>query len=373
MRARTAATVLLVGLATAAVGCEKIIGADFGSQRLAVCTPARPPVWRGGPASGGSISFTVAVHTVAYGESDDANGIAGWKSIGFDFDGRCTSGFDAPPCEPAPWTGATVTDGINGIDNAIGSMLYDQSSAFGLKPFTSDRINAATADGTYAPTAVFRVSGYDGYGIDDQVTVEWFITVPPKSGTAPKWDGSDVWPASPKSAVATDGGGGYIAKYVDMHAYVQDFRLVALFSEGAVLSLVNVDFGLADGLMSADIVSETPGRWRLTNGTLGGHGTIKELFAHLPELTYSFVSSQAFVCTDASIYPKLKSWMCAHADSLLGNEPSGASCDVASFGIGFDTTQAQLGALAPAVPPPNLCTPDKDPANDSCAAPPSAP
>ncbi len=213
------AIVLLGGLAAAAtaVACESLIGVDYGNEHAATCDHAEPPATPSGSDTGDNIGFTAVIYTIDWGDTEDAQGNPRALSIGYDLDGLCTSLLDSPRCEPASWTGTTVTDGPGGIDNAVGMLLYDQGSAFGLKPFTSSFLTQSTQSGEQAPPGIVRVSDYSGFAVDPQVTVEWFVPIPP--GKKPKWDGTDSWPILNGTADAT-GSSGVVSHYVDHAAYV---------------------------------------------------------------------------------------------------------------------------------------------------------
>jgi hypothetical protein len=373
-RALALGVLAVAALAAAAGGiaCESVLGVDFGSQRLSTCTPASPPASGGSGDTGSAVSFTAIVSSVDWGDTDDDAGRARALSIGFDLDGRCTSQFDRAPCEPAAWTGTTITDGTNGIDNAVGLLLHDQVNAFGLAPFTSVFLTQNIQNGSQGAPAMFRVTGYSGLSDDGVVTVEWLVPV--AHVTPPKWDGTDSYQIAPGTADAIDGGG-VVSRYVDDAAYVQDSHLVAHFPSGPPIVISNTLVKTTDALMTAQMVEFSTGHFVLRNGTLAGHGTLSELFRDLPALSSSFIGAPTdggmplAICTNTpGVYAKVKTWICAHADSTSGP----ATCDTASFGLNFDTQLVGSLSLEPPQPPITYCLPGTDPATDSCASPPPA-
>ena len=365
------AMILLGGLAAAAaaVACESLIGVDYGDQHLATCDYAEPPAAPSGSDTGDTIGFTAAIYTIDWGDTDDAQGNPRALSIGYDLDHQCTS-LDAPLCEPASWTGATVTDGPGGIDNAIGMLLYDQGSAFGLKPFTSSFLTQSTQDGTQAPPGIVRVSEYSGFSVDPQVTVEWSVPLAP--GTKPKWDGTDSWPILHGTADAT-GGSGVVSHYIDHAAYVTGYQLVAHFPSGAPLVVSNVPIQTTTMLITANLSQPVQGQWEMQNGIVAGVGMASELFHDVAAMSVSFAGANdagkpnAICKNDTALYPKIKTWFCSHFDTTLSG---GSTCDAASFGMSFTARAGNVGAIAPATTPVVYCAPGDDPTGDTCATPP---
>lgn len=362
--------VAVLGAAAAAVACESLIGVDYGDKHLATCNHAEPPTAPSGGDTGDSTTFTAAIYTIDWGDGDDAQGNARAHSIGYDLDNLCTGLLDAPRCQPASWTGVTVTDGPGGIDNAIGMLLYDQGTAFGLKPFTSSFLTQSTQSGEQAPPGILRVSQYSGFTIDPQVTVEWFVPLVP--GTRPKWDGTDTWPILHGTADAT-GASGIVSHYLDHAAYVNGYQLVAHFPAGAPVIISNVPVQTTSMLVTANLSQPVSGQWQLDKGIVAGVGAMSELFHDLPALSSSFAGvneagkPNAICKNDTALYAKIKTWLCSHFDTLQG---SGPTCDAASFGMGFTARPGNVGAVAPLAPPVDYCIPGGDPTGDTCATPP---
>jgi hypothetical protein len=356
--------------AAAGIACESLIGVDYGNERLATCDHAEPPGVPSGGDTGDNIAFTAVIYTIDWGDSDDAQGNPRALSIGYDLDHLCTSLLDDPRCEPASWTGVTLTDGPDGIDNAIGMLLYDQASAFGLKPFTSSFLTQSTQNGEQAPPGIMRVSDYSGFAVDPQVTVEWFVPLAP--GKKPKWDGTDSWPVQNGTADAT-GSSGIVSNYVDHAAYVTGYELVAHFPSGAPIVISNVPIQLTTMLITADLSQPMQGQWEMQNGIVAGVGAASELFRDLPALSASFAGvneagkPNAICKNQTALYPKIKTWLCSHFDTPLSG---GSTCDAASFGMAFTARSGNVGAIAPAAPTIMYCAPGTDPSGDTCATPP---
>jgi hypothetical protein len=342
----------------------------YGNEHLATatCDHAAPPAAPSGKDTGNSQTFTSVIYTVDWGDSDDAQGNPRALSIGYDLDDLCTGLLDAPRCEPASWTGVKVTDGPHGIDNAIGMMLHDQATAFGLKPFTSSFLTDSTQKGEQAPPGIVRVSGYSGYAVDPVVTVEWFAALKPTA--KPKWDGTDVWPVRNGTADTT-GSSAVVSHYIDRAAYVTGYELVAHFPGGAPLSLSNVPVATTTMLLTANLQQPVTGQWVLQSGIVAGIGTVSELFHDTPAMSVSYAgyseagAPNAICKNQTALYPKIKTWFCAHLDTVLSSSPT---CDAASFGMSFTARPGNVGAIAPAAPPIMYCDPADDPTGDTCAS-----
>ena len=366
MRGAFLAVASLALAGAAVVACEQIIGADFGPKIVAVCDPAVPPGPPPPAPTPGDISFVAATYSIDFGDQANPDGgLPNYDSIGFDLDGRCTSLFDPLPCRPPSWAGPPMTDGVNGINNGVGALLYSESNAFGEQVLSSALINSETQSGQFAPFLIFRVSNYNGNYEDTDVTVELLLAVP--LGKPPAWDGTDALSIDPVSATgspAPDGGASITGLFVDLHAYVTNFTLVAHFGASAV-RLVNVVFPTSDIVLAAALsTSGTLGNWTMT-GTLAGHGESDVLLHTIPALTDSFVGEP--ICDDAVIYPKVKTWVCGSADSIVSGSPGPtATCDALSFGAKFETRLVQIAGLATIPDAGSLCPMATDPSSDTC-------
>jgi hypothetical protein len=350
-----------------ALSCQSIIGADFGAQHLAVCDPKTPP----GPPDGGGkmagpLGLTVVIYSIDWGDNDDAAHKPRSYSIGYDLDGRCTSLFDSPACEPASWTGKTLVDGPNGIDNAIGLMLHDQTDAFGVQQFTSTFFNMNIQNGSQAPPAMFRLTGYNGLSYDEQVTVEWFV---PAAATddagAPDFGANPVFAVAPGTAEAAGAGGGLVSHFIDRDAYVSGYRLVAHFTN-APIGISNVPIKTADSVFTAHLQT-TEQQLQLLDGLVAGHVLIAELFNDTALLSTTTGAGEAVtVCRNTPIvYANVKRWLCGHTDTAV-RIGAGQPCNALSFGAAFVARPAQVGSLAAPTPPKTLCMQGENPAGDTC-------
>lgn len=395
---------LAVGASALVVGCESIIGADFGGAQRRITlpsdagtdapadaapAPSAPPCDPLVPlahpsdlaAATDSIEFTVVVRAADYGDGAVDGGAAAYASVGYDLDGVCTSGLSTSSCTPRPWIGSVTEDGPRGQDNAVGHLLAVQARIFGRQVIGSEIMNAAVAQGVYAPVAVLRVHGFGGLSEDDHVDVDWFVAAPPAvpgdGGTAaapkpPAFDATDHWPilwtsvidGTASSAAAT------VSVHRDTHAFVTKNTLVAHFDHVQV-PIGNVYFNVADVVLTGKVGrSNVNDDWRLDDAAFAGHGSTDDLLGVIPEIAFKLFGVS--LCTDNQAnYPTVKRYICESADFPgASGAPRDTPCVGSSVGAALVTAPASLGALVPPEPRPNLCTPMTDPRNESCATPP---
>jgi hypothetical protein len=329
-----------------------------------MCDHAAPPDKPQNAAGGDGFTLVQAIHTFDFGDPSDG-GAPSFPSIGFDLDQRCSSTLDPPLCHPPSWSDGGVTDGVNGIDNATGALLYSENQVFNSSPLSSAFLSSETDKGLFAPLVVFRVLGYNGFHDDDQVRVELLVPMPP---TSPKWDGTDVLLVDPVSATVGpgDGGDAIVARFADDHAYVAGYQLVAHL-EGGAMKLANTIFVLTDAVLSAHLQPVGGARFAM-QGLLAGHSRTDDLLSILPQLTKTFPGFP--VCEGNDVYRQLKTWLCGHADSLSSGDSPGGPCTAMSFGVRFDTAFVDLGGVASPPDGGPLCEAGTDPASDTCLTPP---
>ena len=388
MRTCPSSALLLGALASvvAASGCEKVIGADFSAAHRAECTLVVPPSAPAVRGAGGAVSIVAAAYSLELGEAEPAAGqTPGYASIGYDLDGLCTAAGDPPRCAPPAWTHHPVLDGPGGRDNALGAQIGSQRQFFGASVLHSADINAATQRGSKAPLLVVEVLGYAGLAEDDEVEVRAYLPATLPAGAdggivAPKWDGTDAFPIFAESyeggVVTDDAGVGDAAidggpppgapRWVDRHAYVTHYGLVARFDPGPEISLLGVPLPTSHALLTATMVpmaGAVPPQWELHDALLAGVSPQQGVLRFLPDVTEAIVG--AHLCSGDPNYPQIKTYACSFADTSLGG---GAACDGLSFGISFDLRRARIGPTLTRVRPAP-CRPGEDPGDDDCAIP----
>lgn len=397
---RLAHSVLLAAVVSS---CASIIGADFDAAQkrpestnsidasspadassnmsdgasetsAPVCDPLSPPGKRppGNESPGDTVEITVVLKEVDFGDGGPDGGVPRYGEQGFDLDGVCTVPGPSS-CTPQPWIGEVTNDGPRGQDNAIGRLLQVQKAEFGVQAAGTAVDNDAVARGADAPTAVLRLKNFGGLSEDERVEVDWFVPAPLEASAdggleAPAFDASDAWPilsttvadATAKSAGET------VSKDRDDSAYVTRNRLVAHFDH-VVIPLRNSYFDTYDVVLTGELRRDiTTKVWSIENGTFAGHAHVDDLLAVIPEIAHRIFG--ATLCTDNTLnYAPVKRYICSSADMPASR--AGGACTETSFGIGFTTAPASLGALVLPPPPIEVCLPTTSPANDSCSVP----
>jgi hypothetical protein len=396
---RLAHSVLLAAVASS---CASIIGADFDAARkrpestspvdaskpdasgnasdaaseasAPVCDPLSPPGKRsGGTASpADTVEITVVLKEVDFGDGGPDGGAPRYGEKGYDLDGVCTVPGPSS-CTPQPWIGDVTSDGPRGQDNAIGRLLQVQKAEFGVQAAGTAVDNDAVARGADAPTAVLRVKNFGGLSEDERVEVDWFVPAPLEASAdggvkAPAFDASDSWPilsttvadATVKSAADT------VSKDRDESAYVTRNLLVAHFDH-VVIPLRNSYFDTYDVVLTGELRRDIATKvWSIENGTFAGHAHVDDLLAVIPEIAHTIFG--ATLCTDNTLnYAPVKRYICNSAD--MPATPAGGPCTETSFGIGFTTAPASLGAVVAPPPPSDVCPRATSPASDSCSIP----
>ena len=123
------------------LGCQTIIGADFESAKLApsqsACELATPPVRPAHFSSAAdAVDFTVVIDRLDFGDTTPDAGKS--RPVGYDMDGLCSE-MDGPlACKPYSWLDTNAEDGPGGRDDAVGHLLKEQKSLFGISLIGSE-------------------------------------------------------------------------------------------------------------------------------------------------------------------------------------------------------------------------------------------
>jgi hypothetical protein len=357
---------------------------DASGSDATACRPLVPPASNLMTEVGGTVDLTFAMRTVDLGDVPGTDGVPGFRRLGYDLDGRCTSAGDPPTCTNALRAGA-ADDGIDGVDDSLGDMISNIVVKFGQVIITSALVNDEVKSGVLPPTSILRITGYDGLQDDNHVDVEWLFPVNTAGGDAgddaasdaasaapPTWDGTDMWPVQPNTFVqpaSPDGtvAGGAVVERKSIDAWVSNYRLVAKFPDGIPFRFWHFTAGLYNAVIAADIFPNTATRqFELRKGVISGKTSMHDVFALIPIMTKQLPASFA-LCTDSPLYPPIRDWMCGYAD--LVSDPGDAAlpkCDLLSVAMGFETSAAIVGPTMDEPPPAKLCPPETDPAAQAC-------
>jgi hypothetical protein len=361
-------------------GCQSLIDAPFDEARpraaAAKCELVKPLPPPGVEAAPGDLEITVVVSENDLVEGVAPDGTPAYYHLGYDLDDTCTGGGVAPPCVTPEWTGADPSDGPGGIDNGVGRMLYLQPQICPVGLVTSDLFNGQMRLGQLAPTAIIRITNYNGAFADEQVNVEVFVPHTPSNlpeTFVPRFVGTDVWPVL-SEFVENPGATAATAKLKEVEAYVTRSEVVARFGPGS-LSFLNRPIHFESATLSGKLELDPQLQlWRLKDGVLTGLARSDELLGAIPQGAYETLKI-AICSNDAENYPNVKKLICTGADAIDGTAGGpNRMCNLTTFALGIQTVPVKLGAALPAPPPAVVCAPEFDPGNDSCAiAPPPPP
>ncbi len=383
---------LLAGgaLASSFFACNSLVGIDVPELRqdagggadtgtVAVCPSAvRPPERPATEPTGdaGNRDFVVALRTVALKATD----------VGFDLDRRCTCLGEGPSCVSKADAGETGTcDQPGGRDVATNQFL--DSLVVVAKGFSEEDLNAEIAKGNFG--LVVKVENYNGAADDRSVRATVYLGsgiaggggdagVDAKAdakGDAKPTDAKDAAESGPDDGGAYDeiewfvqpasvvdaGGATEPLAFIDDDAFVASGVLVSQRLNRIMVVLPSAvgPFPLQSeqGILTARIVPDGRGSFRLTEGRLGMRIRMESVLDALGRLVVGAVP----LCV-TPFYPDLKSKMCAFADLTRNpaDDPAGTGdCNAMSFGMGFDTTKAVIKGLK-AVPLNSAGTCPKD-------------
>jgi hypothetical protein len=322
-------------LPDAEAGDDRDTLTDAGAE--ADCAHRQPPPPPEVTGRGGTLDLVLAMHTFVYGwaSSDDA-GKPKYQSIGFDLDNKCTGEGEGPSCQEPVWATASHHDGVDGIDNVQGELVWPQGP----------ESNTETTNGV---NILLRVRGYSGDANDDQVEVSLYYA----PGLSPRedggldllWDGKDRWAASPDCLLPpTDGSTPSVdqPRFVDDHAYVTNGVLVSRLQEGLWQGTSDLPEPTRHVVIAGALTQNDGGLWQMTNATIGFAVALKDYLFNTAWFPWGPGGAYQ-LCQAPTYYPLQVMNTCAIADIAFDSSSPTAPCDAISFGIGFDAIQARLG------------------------------
>lgn len=371
--------------------------ADAGSpDGQGTCSHAVPPTRPSGSASGGSMTVTAAVRSVDLGEASTKE-----DPVGLDLDRTCTCITENDSCV-SEFSKGSHCDDANGVDNA-GAKLFKSLLALGAEGMGSAFYTQMVEQGEWG--LLLSISDYNGEANDELVTVSLYPSpgMNPIAGSGgaggaggsagaggaggsggigsggaggfgsgalfaepPGWNGQDAWPVD--STSLADGASIAQPLYLDMNAYVANNVLVAEFPElkfrfGGPTSNLNINVRSTTVMGLLETVPDGLGV-RVTKGVMAGYWRMEDVFGGFGSL----MADGKGLCNDGGIlYNQTKDVLCDFIDIALNPPAEGeVLCNGLSFGMGFETFPAKLGAVVPPEPQPNLCPPGQSAANDVC-------
>jgi hypothetical protein len=398
---------LLALFATAALGCNAILGIDYGQPKPTPPGDSGSPdaLPEGDASPDASVDSTTDVTADAIDEADidplcpirwppppdtdDGVGEGGAPgdielaaetivlepdlpdssvpnvNLGVDLDNRCTCHGQGPSCLPPSGRSDLQCDESGGRDIMANKFLQSWV-ALGETALSQDSLGRDLANGRAG--TLLRIHNYNGLANDKLVIVEFFgrAWIPPVGGVeqpAAK-DGSDVWSVYSSSIVGVS-----TALEQDIAAYVTDHVLVAKLVTATVALRPNtgvydnpVVVELHDAVLMGTLVPSDRG-FRLASGQLAGRWPAQRALLAFSALA----DSNGFLCGNHPFASILQQQVCDNVDisSQRANDNTGTACDAMSLAIGFDAGPAHIGtAQDPTVVPSNCpagwnptCTP----------------
>ncbi|MDI1444851.1 hypothetical protein [Polyangium sp. 6x1] len=283
------------------------------------------------------------------GTSDPTNG---WKSFGYDLDGRATTKASVGLCKPRAGgsPAAVYPDGEEGRDNSFGKNILPV--ILGLSNDLSVQANQAIADGEF--TIMLDMSTLGTSADCNSLSTKLYGGA--NLGATPKWDGTDPWPLLPE--LLNDTSDPTSAKIVFPKSYVVKNTWVSGTKGTVKLSLSISGFTIALDINSAVITVDLDAdRNGGTNGTIAGVIETEALISEISKVAAAFDES---FCDPMS--PTLQSILnqIRQASDIMkdGTQDPAVECDGISIGLGFNAKTVQLGPVAmPGEPPPDPCAP----------------
>jgi hypothetical protein len=339
---------LVLAMSASIQGCSSSSTSPGGGGTAGTGTV--PPARTGSPTTS-TDEHNFALYSVDLGEGNNG---ADWKKFGYNLDGQITDASYQGVCNPA--TGGQkshLVDGPGGIDNSFGENIVPLIGPLvsNLSKTVSDSLNKGSFTIMLDTVGLDSTATQTATGLSGKIFGgEHFDQGPNATGSAPKWDGSDVWPvnkqflsnpADPKSANIVFNG-----SYVNNGVFVNgDPSSVTLQMtiQGVALQIpvqhAILTFSHAGSNASGGIIAGVINATQLINNLKGVAGNIST----------SLCSGSAFDQIASSIR--------AASDIMSdGTAGAGQTCDAISIGIGFTGKE---------IKPPSV-TGDPGPAKDAC-------
>lgn len=319
-------------------------------------TGVRPPPPGPNRAPTGSDTVVLAIDRLFLGDTNPdgtPNTANGWRNYGYDLDDRVSTGTSTDLCRPR--NGASPSnvypDGSGGRDNSFGKNILP--IFLGLSSDFSARVNDAIAMGTLSPVIV-ALPQLDGAADINPIAARLYQGAAME--TAPRWDGTDMWPVVPelltdptniessRLALPTS----YVAGNVWVSAPMPaPITLPIPLGDSSFLQLpITITRPIITMRLNAD-------RTAATEGMIAG---ILDTAALVDAVRRSAGAFDPSLCSGATI-DSLVAQLEQASDILAdGTQDPTRQCDGISIGLGFTARRIQLGPIAPATePPPDPC------------------
>jgi hypothetical protein len=319
-----------------------------GSGGSEVVDLAHPPkAVEGAPAAAGTGTTVIAIKKLYLGDTNrdgTANKVNGWKQYGYDLDGKASTATSTDLCKPRNNTApkSLYPDGNKGIDNSFGKNILTIITS--LAADASTKVNEGIGEGKFTIMLSMEKLG-DGKDYSGLLTKLYGGS---ELGSAPKFDGSDMWPVVPElldkdTDIAT-------AKVQFPSAYLANNTWVSGDQKGEValnlsVSGVTLQLTISSAILSMDLGADHKSA---TNGTIAGVLPTDQLTSELRKVAGSIDAS---LCTGNTVDSLIAQIEQASDIMKDGTQNKDQECDGISIGLGFDGAVVQLGAIGPKAGP----------------------
>jgi hypothetical protein len=325
---------------------------DGGTDAGPVGQPPPPS----GPTTTSIATHNFAIRNLYLGDTDptptfttDTNA---WQSFGYNLDGVVTTAASTDVC--LPYSSQQLmqqVDGLNGIDNAFGSVLVSQLSAFGAA-FGSQGASMSIASGDFTleldtkglnGAATQTATGLSGqYFLGAEYSDTNPVSPPPVGATG--FAINDTWPVNSSSLNSTSfasgaalgWGGSYVTAGTWVSGALGGGEGGAPLVLGVVFSGHPVVLRIHAAVVTFPVSKDTTGQLHTTGGTIAGVLVTSEVVQAFNQLAAEIGICEATGQFDALIE--------GASDILIGgadhvSNGTGASCNAISIGIEFDADE----------------------------------
>lgn len=335
------------GAAGGSAGTGALDGATQGvtcSNSPTPCTVPPPPSAQ--PPNTSGSTTVIAMSRVFLGDTDHQGNksATAWKSFGYNLDDLVSRSTDENHCALASGASPTVKDdGDGGIDNSFGANLVPLMQS--MQSDIAASSNQAISDGSY--TEMVKLDNFLAPAqAPDQNGVDGALYAGSKLGSAPAFDGTDVWPPTYESVVNGDVNAPVVTfpnSYVAGARWVSGDRTdltLPLYMSGQFIFLP------ITGAVVTMRVQGTGVSASAVEGTIAGVLDTEAFIKEFERVAILLVPSLCNSSTLDAFANQIRNASDIMLDGTNGNP--GKHCNGISIGIGFDGFGVKLGAVAAA-------------------------
>ena len=269
-----------------------------------------------------------------------------WQEFGYNIDGKISTATSTDHCKPHAGANpkSVKTDGKGGVDNSFGKTMVP--IIVSLAADASAKVNEAIATGQRTTLVKIDTIGAKS----DYLGLPAALYTGRDLGHAPKFDGTDKWPVAPEQLANPNDinsskqnfPASYLANNVWVSGAPGSFDLQLTIAVAATPLPLHIQRSVITMTLAAD-------RKTATDGIIAGVIPVEVFIAEMKKVAGSIQKDLCNGNTFDSLAENLRQMADINVDG--GQDPS-KECDAISIGLGFEAKFVQLGAIAPAAPPP---------------------